>query len=354
MPAEPSWWYADGPTAISRLLRPVARLWGAATERRIERATPSQASLPVICVGNFTAGGTGKTPFSLHLAKMLRDRGERPAFLTRGYRGRHAGPRTVDFAVDTVDDVGDEALLLARAAPTIVSRNRALGAATIANFSGLSPPTVIVMDDGLQNPGLRKDLSIAVVDGRRGFGNGEVIPSGPLRATLAFQLGLVDAIVLNRPSGNDGFQADTIARDLRQRFQGPVLQATVQPCTDTANLTGVRVLALAGIANPARFHATLATLGADIVERISFPDHHGFSDADAARVIPRAKALNARIVTTEKDWVRLIGRSGACAELRELAYALPIEMHINQSDTAQLVALIDTAITKRRKLTGPG
>ena len=359
MPAdEPSWWYAPEPTTTSdrlrlRLLQPVSRVWSWAAERRFRTTTPYRATLPVICVGNFTAGGTGKTPLSIHLARTLQAHGEVPAFLTRGYRGRHRGPRRVDPGVDTADDIGDEALLLARAAPTVVARERAKGAAMLATFAGLSPPSVIVMDDGLQNPGLAKDLAIAVVDGRRGFGNGRVIPAGPLRADLAFQLGLADAIVVNRPAGDtDGENA--IAGELRQRFPGPVLEASVAPDGDIAALAGARVVAFAGIANPARFYDLLSALGADVVERLSYPDHHTFSEVEAAHILARATALDARIMTTEKDRVRLVPRfgagSGALAVLRDRATPLPIRLSMSERDTPRLASLLDNALATRRAL----
>ena len=196
---EPSWWYNREAALAQRLLDPVARIWAWSAVRRLRTGKPHRVGLPVVCVGNFTAGGTGKTPLALYLARALADRGERPAFLTRGYGGRLRGPHVVDTALDTAADVGDEPLLLARQALTVVARDRAKGAALIAGLSGLAPPTAIVMDDGLQNPGLAKDLSIAVVDARRGLGNGRVIPAGPLRAPLAAQLRIVDAIVDQSP-----------------------------------------------------------------------------------------------------------------------------------------------------------
>ena len=366
MPAEePSWWYAAEaggkpgaqPRLLSGLLRPIAHLWGAAAVRRFANTTPFRSALPVICVGNFTAGGTGKTPLSIHISRALLAHGERPAFLTRGYGGRHKGPRRVDLGVDSAADVGDEALLLARAAPTLVSRDRARGAATLAAFSGLSAPTVIVMDDGLQNPGLAKDLTIAVVDGRRGIGNGEVIPSGPLRAPLAFQLGLVDAIVVNRPPSRSAGQPEgenEIARVLRQRFIGPVLEASVEPDGDQAGLAGARVVALAGIANPGRFHDLLAAMGAEIVEKLNYRDHHPFTEAEARHVLARAATLQADIVTTEKDWVRLPRSPGALGELRDRARPLPIRLAFGERDALRLASLLERALTERRKRTPSG
>lgn len=348
MPAsEPSWWY-DAGSGMPRLLAPVARVWGWAAARRMRSADPYRSALPVICIGNFTAGGTGKTPLAIHVAGLLAARGERPAFLTRGYGGRIRGPRLVDRSIDTAGDVGDEALLLARAAPTVVARDRASGAGMLESFAGLSPPSAIVMDDGLQNPGLTKDLTIAVVDGGRGLGNGQVIPAGPLRAPLALQLGLADAIVVNRPIGIGPGECE-VARTLRQSFEGPVLEATVEPVGDVTSLRGAKVLALAGIGNPRRFHRLLEALGADIVECKSFRDHHALNVREADGVLARATALGARIVTTEKDWVRLGGGQGVIAELQRVAMPLPIRLKLDERDAVRLAALVDATVAEHRR-----
>ena len=348
---EPGWWYSDDGAFAARMLDPVARVWGWAAARRISKANPYRAALPVICVGNFTAGGTGKTPLSIHIAHLLAERGERPVFLTRGYGGRLRGPHHVAVALDTAADVGDEPLLLARHAPVIVARVRVAGARCAGAEAGNSPPTVIVMDDGLQNPGLAKDLTIAVIDGRRGLGNRRVIPAGPLRAPLELQLALADAIIVNHPPGAAGpTGVAEVAAQLRDRFTGPVLEATVEADASAHDeMKGARVLALAGIANPARFHALLEQIGVEIIERASFADHHAFTEREAARVLARARRHGARIVTTEKDWVRLAG-SGALAELRAAAYALPIRLALAPRDRVRLASLIDAALMQQRKV----
>ena len=353
MPAkEPGWWYGEHRGPMARLLGPISRVWAYAAERRINRATPYRASLPVICVGNFTAGGTGKTPLAIHIAGLLTERGERPAFLTRGYGGRQRGPHRVDAALDTAADVGDEPLLLARHAPVMVARDRVAGARAIEAQAGVAPPTVIVMDDGLQNPALAKDLVVAVVDGRRGTGNGLVIPAGPLRAPLALQLGIADAIVVNLPcemAADGAVHSNGIAAGFRDSFDGPVLEAKVEAAGETAALAGQRVLPLAGIANPARFYGLLAELGADIVARAEFADHHAFSQADARGVLAKADQLGARIVTTEKDWARLAGGNGALGELAARAWPLPIRLAFAPRDATRLAALIDSALIERRR-----
>ncbi len=350
MPArEPAWWYGPDGSRASVLLDPIAQAWGWAATRRIARTLPVRAVLPVICVGNFTAGGTGKTPLSIHIARLLASAGERPVFLTRGYGGRRKGPHRVDPSIDTSTDVGDEALLLARHAPVIIARDRVAGARRAAADIGLAPPTVIVMDDGLQNPGLAKDLTIAVVDGRRGFGNGRVIPAGPLRAPLDAQLALADAIVVNNPPSSEGKPGENVAAQLRGRFTGPVLDAGIVPDAEALQLEGARVLALAGIANPGRFYALLEQLGARIIVRAEFDDHHAFSEREAAEVLADARRAGVRIVTTEKDWVRLIGRSGALERLREEAAVLPIRQQLEPRDATRLASLIEAALMRRRK-----
>ncbi len=354
---EPGWWY--GPQNVpendhqkrwpAAALGPAAGVWAWAARRRQARAQPVRSALPVICVGNFTAGGTGKTPLSILIAQLLVRAGERPVFLTRGYGGRVRGPYRVMPSLDTAADVGDEPLLLSRYAPVIVARDRVAGARVAAADAGISPPTVIVMDDGLQNPGLAKDLTLAVVDGRRGLGNERVMPAGPLRAPLDMQLGLADAIVVNTPPGAGNTPGHYVAADLRQRFQGPVLEVTVEAVAEGLQLEGARVLALAGIANPARFYALLDALGADVVGRAEFADHHAFNESDASRVLEEARRLDARIVTTEKDWVRLVGRGGRLAELRERAETLPVRIALSPRDAERLSSLVEAALIRHRK-----
>lgn len=345
--SEPGWWYGPPDSAIARLLAPAASLWARAAARRSANARPYRSSLPVICVGNFTAGGTGKTPLAILLARMLTSRGERPALLTRGYGGRLAGPHLVQPAIDTATDVGDEPLLLARHAPVCVSRDRAAGARAIEHLSGIAPPTVIIMDDGLQNPSLAKDLTIALVDGRRGVGNGLVMPAGPLRAPLGLQLAMTDAIVVNRPRSMEPGSSE-MTRHLRESFHGPVLEAVVAPSADTPELRGRRVIAVSGIANPVRFTSLLAELGAELVETRAFKDHHAFTEKDAASLLADARRLDARIVTTEKDHVRLEGTAGACAQLHAAMITVPVELQLDERDALRLSSLMDTALVPRR------
>jgi tetraacyldisaccharide 4'-kinase len=287
--------------------------------RRILNAKPYRSTLPVICVGNFTAGGSGKTPLALLLGKLVAEDGREPWFLSRGYGGKLEGPARVDLARHEASDVGDEPLLLARAFPTVIARDRRKGAEAIEAWAPKS--AVIIMDDGLQNPALAKDLSIAVVDAMRGLGNGHVIPAGPLRAPIEVQMRLAQLIVItNRQQLRETLAAKTI----RQLTDAPVVLASTR-AMDGSRFRGKRVLAFAGIANPDRFFATLAEAGANILRCEAFADHHPFSEAEARELLERANRLGATLVTTEKDIARLSGRSGFCADLKKRSETLAIE-----------------------------
>lgn len=340
---EPRWWYGEARTPA--LLAPLGRLYGWVAETRYRRRAPYAASLPVICIGNFTAGGTGKTPLAILIAEMLQAQGHRPAFLTRGYGGRETGPVWVDTDMGGAERFGDEPMLLDRVAPTLIARDRAMGAQAIAD-SGRDI-TTIVMDDGLQNPALAKDLTIAVVDGARGLGNGEVIPAGPLRAPIDFQLGLVDAIVVTM-SGRPDSKLPDVMELLRHRFPGPVLGMRRRPKGDTAWLQEMPVVAFAGIANPDRFFTLLEDHGARVAERVAFADHHAFAPADAERLLALAYKHGARLVTTEKDWVRLKSNADLPEAIRETTRTLAIEMELDARDEKRLASLIEAASQPRR------
>lgn len=328
---EPHWWYSAAPHWQATLLSPIATIVGAVAAARLAKPPSHRSRLPVICVGNFTVGGSGKTPLALLIARLVAEAEREPWFLTRGYGGKVAGPLHVDAEVHGSDDVGDEPLLLARRAPTVVSSDRASGAQAIE--AAASPRAVIIMDDGLQNPSLAKDLAIAVISRERGLGNGRVIPAGPLRAPLAKQIGLADLIVL---TGQDGSENPGIAQRLRGMTGSPIITATTRAAQSAGVFRGRRVIAFAGIANPQRFFSMLESLGSVIVERHMFGDHHAFHDSEARALIDAARRASADLITTEKDLARLSGRSGACAELRDRSTALAIETAFEDSDLAIL------------------
>ena len=331
MPREPGWWYRHG-SAMERALAPFAAIYGHLATRRLTHGTPYRSRLPVICVGNFTAGGSGKTPFAAMLAERLIARGERPAILSRGYGGSERGPHWVDRHADPFARVGDEPLLLARIAPVMVSRDRKAGAIAI---EAAGAHTVIVMDDGLQNPALAKDLSFAVIDGARLLGNRAVIPAGPLRAPLDVQLPLVHAIVYNGPV--DGPGSEHFEDEIAGRRSIPQLHARLT--ASGVRLGGQRLVAYAGIGNPDRFFDTVRSLGATLVEAAAFPDHARFSDGDATRLLASAARHAAGLITTEKDHVRLSG-SARLAELAAASAVLPVRMSLADGEESVLDGLL--------------
>lgn len=338
---EPRWWYGSGRGArlAERLLLPFGEVVGVMAERRFKTAVPYRAGLPVICVGNFTAGGTGKTPLSRFLIDALARRGLAVACLTRGYGGALAGPVWVDAAHHTAREVGDEPLLIAQSARVMVARDRRAGLEAIAAEGGVQ---AVIMDDGLQNPSLAKDLTLAVVDARRGFGNGRVIPSGPLRARLGFQLGLVDGIVVMGADPPGG--SAPVFEDLKRYFNGPVLRGRVEPTGDMADLGGQALIAYAGIADPERFFRLVESFGPAVLTRRPFPDHHAFTEREAAALIAEADVARAVLVTTEKDLARLSGLAGARGELAVRSRAVPIAVQFEERDLVRLDALIDGAL----------
>lgn len=344
MPAEPSWWYRD-PGVAARALSPVASVYGNVAGRRMLRAPDLTAQLPVICIGNFTAGGAGKTPATAFVVRRLLAAGRKPAVLARGYGGRERGPRWVDPATDGADLVGDEPLLHAQLVPAVVARDRAAGARMIQE-SGLAD--VIVMDDGLQNPALAKTLSIAIVDGARGFGNGLVIPSGPLRAPLGLQVKKVDAVLFN------GSVADETVRMLRNlRPEMPLMSGALVPAESCAGMSGLRAIAFAGIGYPDRFFETARSVGLEVVACVPFPDHHDYTTADAYGLLALAKRFGAILVTTEKDHVRMRRHrtaKAAVATLYEKSRTIPVELQLDSVSAATLERLLDPVFLRAEDL----
>ncbi len=323
---EPAFWWRKGGGS---LLAPFAAIYGAVAWGRIQ-AQGEPAGVPVICLGNLTAGGAGKTPAALAVAYLLLAARERPFFLSRGYGGRLAGPVRVDPSFHHSADVGDEPLMLARLAPTIVARDRVAGA-RVARSAGAS---VIVMDDGFQNPSLIKDLAIVLVDGRRGIGNGRVIPAGPLRAPLEIQIARAQALVVVGPPDGAAKILDTA-----RRYGVTVFHGRLEADRNSLAALGKRkVLAFAGIGNPDKFFATLTEAGIDVAARSRFPDHHHYTAAEAQALIARAQAENLMLITTEKDHVRLAG-DPALAALAAHASTLPVRLVIDEQDQFRQLVL---------------
>jgi tetraacyldisaccharide 4'-kinase len=280
----------------------------------------ASAGVPVVCIGNLTAGGTGKTPTALVVAQLLTAAGRKPFVLSRGYGGRESGPVQVDQARHHAEDVGDEPLLLARMAPTVISRDRIAG----AEFARSAGADVVVMDDGFQNPSLKKDLSIVVVDGGRGVGNGLSIPAGPLRAPFKRQLDRAQAVLVI----GEGDAAEPVVAAARDRALA-IFRGRLEPDPqEVAKLRGRPVLAFAGIGNPEKFYATLREAGIDVRVRRSFADHHRYRRAEAADLIRTCEREGLVPVTTEKDRVRLSWRDDLVA-LAGITHTLPVRLVIS-------------------------
>ncbi|SDD81377.1 tetraacyldisaccharide 4'-kinase [Rhodospira trueperi] len=289
----PEFWMRDGPAG--RFLEPVGLLYGWATARRLRRGTPLRLPVPVICVGNLVAGGAGKTPVVADLAHRLRrEHGLDAAVLSRGHGGTARGPLRVDPARHDAATVGDEPLMLAREGlPVWIARDRAEGGrAAVAHGA-----KVIVMDDGFQNPALEKDVSLVVVDGGRGFGNGRLIPAGPLREPVPIGLSRADAVVLM------GRDTAGVGRVVPSHL--PILGARIIPGPRVEALVGQRVVAFAGIGDPGKFFAMLRNAGCDVVATHPFADHHPYQPTDIQPILDEAFGLGAVPLTTAKDAARL-------------------------------------------------
>ena len=307
MRTAPAFW-ARPPGLLSELLLPVGTGWEAVGRLRQAFARPYCPAVPVTCVGNLVTGGAGKTPVTLALATHLVSRGIAVHIVTRGYRGRLGGPVRVDAALHDAAAVGDEALLLAKQAPCWVARNRADGvrAAVAAGAQ------MVVLDDGFQNPGIAKTLSFLVVDAAYGFGNGRVIPAGPLRESPARGISRAGAVVLLGAEAAPGcLESLGISPAL------PALHAVLQPVAGE-RLAGARLLAFAGIGRPEKFFATLGALGAELVSTRSFPDHHPYRAREIDQLLVAAERSKARLITTAKDIVRVPAAKRAAIEVLEV------------------------------------
>ena len=315
---------------LGLFLLPLSLLWWLGGRLRTMRTTPFKSNLPVICIGNLTVGGTGKTPTALLIAQLLQNAGWHPAILSRGYGGTQTGPCWVDAHAHTARDVGDEPLLLSRQLSVCVSRNRKEGARFIEDSQ---QHDVIIMDDGLQNPQLYKDIIFGVFDGAVGIGNGFLMPAGPMREGFSSAKTKLDAVVIN---GTD----DTNLSSLLPA-DTPVFRAHLVPDSSSANLTGHAFYAFAGIGRPERFFDSLETLGADLRGKRTFADHHPYSETDLVRLQEDAMRLGAQLVTTQKDWVRLP------AEWRERIFVLPVALALDDDD-GDLLRHVETAITAHK------
>jgi tetraacyldisaccharide 4'-kinase len=301
----------------AKALAPLGCFYRVAGYVRRAGATPYRASVPVICVGNVVAGGAGKTPTALALAEFLKRRGEQPVFVSRGYGGAETGPLFVDPETHTFHDVGDEAMLLARAAPCWIGRDRAAAVRAAERHA-----SHIILDDGLQNPRVAPSLSLLVIDGASGLGNGKIIPAGPMRETLASALKRTDAVIM---IGED-------RQKLFPRFGKPVLGAHLITRLPENFPRLATFFAFTGIGRPEKFYTSCREAGLRLNGTRDFPDHHPYRAEEIEELLEHARVRGLKLITTEKDWVRLP------ADFRPKIPVLPVELGFE--DTPVLGKLI--------------
>ncbi|WP_224816836.1 tetraacyldisaccharide 4'-kinase [Hasllibacter sp. MH4015] len=326
----PGFWH-EKPGLLATALSPLGALYARGTARRLAGGDRARVGVPVICVGNLNAGGTGKTPTAIAVAQRLTARGIVAHAVTRGYGGSADGPLLVEERTHSAGVTGDEALLLAAFLPTWVSKDRVAGAkAAVAHGA-----EALILDDGFQNPGLAHDLSLVVVDAWRGFGNGKVIPAGPLREPVDVGLSRADFVLSIGPQpAQERFDSQWDAK-----INVPRLRGELTPLPTGLPLDGLPVLAFAGIGHPEKFFQTLRSLGADLHAAHALADHQPLSDALMTRLLREAKMRGAQVVTTEKDAVRLK------PEFRSEVMTLPVRLEL--TDWEPLDAALDQLVGKR-------
>lgn len=333
--APPFWWTKADWRAWG--LAPISFLYGRIAGRRMAKARRASVSVPVICIGNFTVGGAGKTPTAIALARAAKEKGLKPGFLSRGYGGSLDVTTVVDPEHHRAEAVGDEALLLCRETLTVISRTRVDGAHKLVAEGA----DLIIMDDGFQSARLALDFALVVIDTVRGIGNGHLVPGGPVRAPIAEQMRQLSAIL---KVGN-GEAADQLVRQAA-RAGKQVYVAALKP-RENREIAGKALFAFAGIADPEKFYRTVREVGGLIVEKRGFPDHHYFSEDEISDLLDDAAKDNLILVTTAKDAVRLQGHHGRMEELAEKVNVVEVDMTFD--DPQAPGKIIDTAIANFRQ-----
>ena len=310
----------------SVILFPVSYIWRFGHYAQQKILNTKETEIPVICVGNLTVGGSGKTPVVITLCRFLSGIGKSTSILTRGFGGKEKGPIFVSTNLHQSLDVGDEPLMMAHSLDVCVSRNRPLGANHILDKKKYD---CIVMDDGLQNPTLKKDLNIAVFDGKYGIGNGFLLPAGPMRQKLEVGIQNIDLVIFN------GKDETGLGQKIPPHI--PIFTGELQPDEEIVEkMKNRRVYGFAGIGNPSRFFKTLNNIGADLVGEAHFADHHPYTDADLTQLYEEAMQSGAELVTTQKDWMRLP------TDWRDRVLTVPVRIHFSADDTIKIVSFLET------------
>lgn len=334
--APPFWWSKPG--GMAYFLSPFSWIYGSIAGWRMGKKPQYISRVPVLCVGNFIAGGAGKTPTAIAIARAAKNKNLKPGFLSRGYGGAINSATLVNIDKHNSHDVGDEPLLLAARFPTVVSPDRTKGARLLED-QGIN---FIIMDDGFQNPSLNKDYSLVVVDARRGIGNGFSMPGGPLRANLGSQLAHANAVlVIGKATG-----ADRVIRAAARRAK-PVYEAAIKP-VKPRSWKGRNLLAFAGIADPVKFFNSLEQTGANIIDRRSFGDHHPLNVEEMEDILHLAKRKELEIVTTSKDAARLRGMGRLQNELYQQLNIFEIELVFENKRI--VTSIIDETIRQAKLL----
>ncbi len=323
MRAAPRFWFSSALSWQAVLLLPFAGLYGLISWLRMRFMRGTRVGVPVICVGNFTVGGTGKTPTVIALVQFFKKLGKNPYVLSRGYGGTRDHAHLVDLTQDTAAHIGDEAVLIAPHAPVVIGADRVKSAQRAIGLGA----DMLIMDDGMQNPGLHKTLTLALLDCQSGIGNGLVFPAGPLRGFISAQLAHTQLVLLMGAGAHgEAMGAAAHAHHLFKSCGIKTAHARLEPAPQAHYLKGQRVLAFCGIGQPEKFRATLIQIGAQIEAFYSFPDHHPFTPQEALNLVQHASTQGLTLVTTAKDHARLLSAPHTRAQLAGLANVVPIDL----------------------------